>query len=115
MRTRFTDRGAILALAVLAAGCSDESTDIFNSSDPPVEGSGNVIEEMRQVDGVTGVTQACVGDLVIEIGDDGELNGVIRERQDIVSRLIPEPTKEEKPESKSESEEEKGRKDAESE
>ncbi len=29
---------------------------------------------------------------VIERGDDGELNGVIRERQDIVSRLIPEPT-----------------------
>jgi predicted amidohydrolase YtcJ len=32
---------------------------------------------------------------VIEYGDDGELNGVIRERQDIVSRLIPEPTDEE--------------------
>jgi predicted amidohydrolase YtcJ len=32
---------------------------------------------------------------VIEYGDDGELNGVIRERQDIVSRLIPEPTNEE--------------------
>jgi len=29
---------------------------------------------------------------VIEYGDDGELNGVIRERQDIVSRLIPEET-----------------------
>ena len=29
---------------------------------------------------------------VIERGQDGELNGVIRERQDIVSRLIPEPT-----------------------
>lgn len=32
---------------------------------------------------------------VIEIGDDGELNGIIRERQDIVSRLIPEATNEE--------------------
>lgn len=32
---------------------------------------------------------------VIERGEDGELNGVIRERQDIVSRLIPEPTFEE--------------------
>ncbi len=32
---------------------------------------------------------------VIEYYDDGELNGVIRERQDIVSRLIPEPTFEE--------------------
>ena len=31
---------------------------------------------------------------VIERGEDGELNGVIRERQDIVSRLIPEPTHE---------------------
>jgi len=31
---------------------------------------------------------------VIEHGEDGELNGVIRERQDIVSRLIPEPTNE---------------------
>ncbi len=31
---------------------------------------------------------------VIEYGEDGELNGVIRERQDIVSRLIPEPTNE---------------------
>jgi predicted amidohydrolase YtcJ len=31
---------------------------------------------------------------VIERGEDGELNGVIRERQDIVSRLIPEPTNE---------------------
>ncbi len=31
---------------------------------------------------------------VIEIGEDGELNGVIRERQDIVERLIPEPTNE---------------------
>ncbi len=29
---------------------------------------------------------------VIERDEDGELNGVIRERQDIVSRLIPEPT-----------------------
>jgi len=29
---------------------------------------------------------------VIERGEDGELNGVIRERQDIVERLIPEPT-----------------------
>ena len=29
---------------------------------------------------------------VIERGEDGELNGVIRERKDIVSRLIPEPT-----------------------
>jgi len=29
---------------------------------------------------------------VIERGDDGELNGVIRERQDIVSKLIPEAT-----------------------
>ena len=29
---------------------------------------------------------------VIERSEDGELNGVIRERQDIVSRLIPEPT-----------------------
>ena len=32
---------------------------------------------------------------VIERGDDGELNGVIRERQDIVSELIPEATYEE--------------------
>ena len=32
---------------------------------------------------------------VIEYYEDGELNGVIRERQDIVSRLIPEPTNEE--------------------
>jgi len=32
---------------------------------------------------------------VIERGDDGELNGVIRERQDIVSKLIPEATYEE--------------------
>jgi predicted amidohydrolase YtcJ len=32
---------------------------------------------------------------VIEYSDDGELNGVIRERQDIVSRLIPESTNEE--------------------
>jgi predicted amidohydrolase YtcJ len=32
---------------------------------------------------------------VIEIDDDGQLNGVIRERQDIVSRLIPEATNEE--------------------
>lgn len=32
---------------------------------------------------------------VIEVGDDGELNGVIRERQDIVARLIPEATNEE--------------------
>jgi len=31
---------------------------------------------------------------VIERGEDGELNGVIRERRDIVSRLIPEPTNE---------------------
>ena len=31
---------------------------------------------------------------VIERGEDGELNGVIRERQDIVSRLIPESTNE---------------------
>ena len=31
---------------------------------------------------------------VIERGEDGELNGVIRERQDIVSRLIAEPTHE---------------------
>jgi predicted amidohydrolase YtcJ len=31
---------------------------------------------------------------VIEVGEDGELNGVIRERQDIVSRLIPEHTNE---------------------
>jgi len=31
---------------------------------------------------------------VIELDEDGELNGVIRERQDIVSRLIPEPTNE---------------------
>jgi predicted amidohydrolase YtcJ len=31
---------------------------------------------------------------VIERGEDGELNGVIRERQDIVSRLIPEATDE---------------------
>ena len=29
---------------------------------------------------------------VIEVGDDGELNGVIRERQDIVGRLIPDAT-----------------------
>jgi len=32
---------------------------------------------------------------VIERGDDGELNGVIRERQDIVSRLVPEATNDE--------------------
>lgn len=32
---------------------------------------------------------------IIERGEDGELNGVIRERQDIVSKLIPEPTNEE--------------------
>ena len=32
---------------------------------------------------------------VIESGDDGELNGIIRERQDIVSRLIPEASNEE--------------------
>jgi predicted amidohydrolase YtcJ len=32
---------------------------------------------------------------VIEVGEDGELNGVIRERQDIVGRLIPEATFEE--------------------
>jgi len=32
---------------------------------------------------------------VIEVGEDGELNGVIRERQDIVSRLIPTATSEE--------------------
>lgn len=32
---------------------------------------------------------------VIEVGDDGELNGVIRERQDLVSRLVPEATDEE--------------------
>jgi len=32
---------------------------------------------------------------VIEKDENGELNGVIRERQDIVSRLIPEPTNEE--------------------
>jgi hypothetical protein len=32
---------------------------------------------------------------VIERGDDGELNGVIRERQDIVNKLIPKPTYEE--------------------
>lgn len=32
---------------------------------------------------------------VIEVGDDGKLNGVIRERQEIVSRLVPESTNEE--------------------
>jgi predicted amidohydrolase YtcJ len=32
---------------------------------------------------------------VIEKGDDGRLNGIIRERQDIVSYLVPEPTFEE--------------------
>ena len=31
---------------------------------------------------------------VIEIGDDGQLNGVIRERQDLVSRLVPRATAE---------------------
>ena len=31
---------------------------------------------------------------VIEVGEDGELNGVIRERQDLVSRLVPEATPE---------------------
>lgn len=32
---------------------------------------------------------------VIEVGDDGELNGVIRERQEIVGRLVPDSTYEE--------------------
>lgn len=32
---------------------------------------------------------------VIEVGEDGELNGIIRERHDIVSRLVPEATREE--------------------
>lgn len=32
---------------------------------------------------------------VIEVGEDGKLNGVIRERQEIVSRLVPESTNEE--------------------
>ncbi|MGI9262422.1 MAG: amidohydrolase, partial [Woeseiaceae bacterium] len=32
---------------------------------------------------------------VIELGEDGELNGIIRERQEIVSRLVPESTNEE--------------------
>lgn len=32
---------------------------------------------------------------VIEVGDDGKLNGVIRERQEIVGHLVPEPTNEE--------------------
>lgn len=32
---------------------------------------------------------------VIEVGDDGELNGIIRERQDLVARLVPEATNEE--------------------
>ena len=32
---------------------------------------------------------------VIEVGEDGQLNGVIRERQSIVGRLVPDPTYEE--------------------
>jgi predicted amidohydrolase YtcJ len=47
---------------------------------------------LRQAEVTTTTAQPEGG--VIERGEDGELNGVIRERQDIVSQLIPEPTNE---------------------
>jgi predicted amidohydrolase YtcJ len=47
---------------------------------------------LRQAEVTTTTAQPEGG--VIERGEDGELNGVIRERQDIVSHLIPEPTNE---------------------
>lgn len=48
---------------------------------------------LRQAEVTTTTAQPEGG--VIERGDDGELNGVIRERQDIVARLVPDSTNEE--------------------
>jgi hypothetical protein len=38
-----------------------------------VRGSGNVVEETREVSGLTGVNLATIGDLVIEVGDTESL------------------------------------------
>ena len=38
-----------------------------------IRGSGNVVEETREVSGVSGVQLATIGDMVIELGDKESL------------------------------------------
>jgi hypothetical protein len=54
----------IVALALSACGIGDVKT---------VRGSGDVVEETREVSGVSGVNLATIGTLVIEVGDTESL------------------------------------------
>ena len=66
-KTRNTSLFVILILAMsLLSACSIGSTET-------VRGSGNVVEETREVSGVLGVELATLGHLIIEVGDEESL------------------------------------------
>ena len=67
-KTRLTILLAIFILTSLACGLADGLGDATT-----VRGSGNVVEETREVSGVTGVNLATIGDLTIEVGDTESL------------------------------------------
>lgn len=61
----------ILALVFYVQGCFGPCEAKWSRS--RIRGSGDVISEEREIDGVTGVKLATIGNLFIEIGDKEEL------------------------------------------
>jgi hypothetical protein len=68
-RMRFTLVVSAMALSILA--CQVGGIDLANVD--MVRGSGNVVEETREVSGITGVNLATSGNLFIELGDTESL------------------------------------------
>ena len=66
-KTRFL---ILLATFILASLACNLASGLNGAT---VSGSGNVVEEAREVSGVTGVNLATIGDLTIEVGDTESL------------------------------------------
>ena len=60
---------AVMALSILACQVGGINLGDFDT----VRGSGNVVEETREVSGVTGVNLATIGHLIIEVGNTESL------------------------------------------
>ena len=70
-RITFTILVAVLALTTMA--CELSGILVENNIGTAERGSGNVVEETRQVSGVTGVDLATIGTVIIHVGDNESL------------------------------------------
>ena len=70
-RSRYAKLFATLILVTVVLTACD--IPAFLGEGRVVRGSGNVVEETREVSGVSGVKLATIGDLIIEVGDKESL------------------------------------------